>query len=169
MTTATLAKNKPAARQEIRVRRSVAVRRTVRELYAFWHDLPNIPRILSHLKAVTVTGADTSHWIARTQVGGQKEWNVRINEDPNERWLAWSSEPDGDVETSGLVSFNPGSDPHETLVTVSLSFAPATGTMNELLAALFAKDPGQQVAEDLEVFRSFMEHYSVAESLGRHA
>ena len=157
MTTAILSKTKTAFRQEIRLRRSVTVRRSARELYAFWRDLPNIPRILSHLRTVTVTGSDTSHWTARVLAGGQKEWNVRLNEDPGERWLAWSSEPDGDIETSGLVSFNPGPDSRETLVTVNLSFAPAKGTVNELLTAFFAKDPVQQIADDLEVFRSFME------------
>ena len=154
----------PSGKKEIRFRQSVTVRRPAGELYRFWRNLSNLPRIMRHLKEVTVTGPQTSHWVAKAPAGRKVSWDARITQDEPDRWLAWKSEPDADVENEGVVSFNPGPTVHETIVTVELAYAPPGGKIGELVAWLYGEEPEQQVSEDLERFRFFMEDESFAEA-----
>jgi uncharacterized membrane protein len=160
MTTSTASRKSvrtPSGSKEIRFRESVAVRRPADDLYAFWRDLSNLPRIMSHLKKVTVTGPLTSHWVAKAPAGREVSWDARIIADEPARWLAWRSEPGAGVENEGVVSFTPGETVHETIVTVELAYIPPGGWLGEWIARLYGEEPEQQVSEDLARFRFFME------------
>ena len=157
----------PSGKKEIRLRESVSIRRPADELYAFWRDLANLPRIMSHLKEVRVTGPSTSHWIAKAPGGREVSWDARLVEDSDGRWLAWKSEPGADVENAGVVAFNPGETVHETIVTVDLSYVPPAGVLGEFIAKLFGEEPGQQISEDLARFRFFMEDSPSGTSPGK--
>ncbi|MEX0742464.1 MAG: SRPBCC family protein, partial [Phycisphaeraceae bacterium] len=97
------------------------------QLYQFWRDFENLPRIMSHVRSVKTLEDGRLHWVdqAPSVTGGTVEWDAEILEDiPNER-IAWRSLPGGDVDNAGSVSFEPG--PRGTTVRVSLCYVPPGG------------------------------------------
>src|SRR5688500_1057773 len=50
------------ASKAIRVERAVTIDRPREELYAYWRQLDNLPRIMQHLESVTVLDEKRSRW-----------------------------------------------------------------------------------------------------------
>src|SRR5690606_40688274 len=57
------------------VSESRAINSTPEALYAFWKNVENLPRFMSHLESVTPTGERTSHWVAKAPAGMSVEWD----------------------------------------------------------------------------------------------
>ena len=141
----------------IHTRRSVTIRRPVEEVYAFWRDFANRPRVMRHLQSVTVTGARTSHWVTRAPAGQQVEWDAETTEDvPNER-IAWRSLPGADVHHGGVVTFMRAPGGRGTEVRVDVEYDPPLGKLGSTVAMLWREEPGQQVQDDLRHFKQIME------------
>ena len=51
-----------SAPTRVAVRKSITIARPPSEVYAFWHDLENLPRFMEHLESVRVIDDRTSHW-----------------------------------------------------------------------------------------------------------
>jgi uncharacterized membrane protein len=47
------------------------------ELFAFWRNFENLPRIMNHLESVTVQDTMRSHWVAKGPLGKNVEWTPR--------------------------------------------------------------------------------------------
>jgi len=144
-----------AAGRGCRVEKSVFVNRPADELYAFWRDFENLPRVMSHLKSVTVTGA-RSHWVAAGPAGLSIEWDAEIiNDRPNEL-IAWGSLPGSQVNTAGSVHFynllNRG-----TKVAVNFKYDPPGGRTGAAFARLFGHDAATMIEHDIETFKRLAE------------
>jgi len=141
----------------LEMRQSTTVNRPAEELYRFWHDFENLPRFMSHLQSVQVTGDRRSHWKAKAPAGTTVEWDAEITEDrPNER-IAWRSLEGADVDNSGSVQFVPAPGGRGTEVHVELSYDPPGGPLGAWVAKLFGEAPDQQVFDDLRHFKQVME------------
>jgi uncharacterized membrane protein len=149
------------------VRTSIAVNRPREELYAFWRDFTNLPRVMPHLRSVSITGADRSHWIAQGPGGISVEWDAEIIDDkPNER-LAWRSLDGADVYNAGSVRFDPAPAGRGTYVTVELLYEPPAGSISATLAKFFGRDVGQETRADLRAFKQLMETGEIATTHGQ--
>jgi len=125
-------------------RRTVTVRRPVDELYAFWLDLENLPRFMRHLKSVTVTGPETSHWVADAPAGQEVSWDARITDAIEGRRIEWAALPDSQIENSGSVLFLPAPAGRGTEVTVSLSYVPPAGSSARRSPSSSARNPSSR-------------------------
>jgi uncharacterized membrane protein len=67
----------------IHVRESIRLERPVNEVYSFWRQLENLPRILTHLEHVEELGDGRSHWVARGPAGLGVEWDAEIINEVN--------------------------------------------------------------------------------------
>lgn len=140
----------------IRIRPSITVNARPDELYRFWRNFENLPRILRHLESVTVDG-NRSHWKATGPMGKSVEWDAEMTEDvPNER-IAWRSLPDSQIANAGSVSFRPAPGRRGTVVAVDMHYEPPAGTLGAVVAFLFGKEPRQQIIEDLRAYKAFVE------------
>jgi uncharacterized membrane protein len=149
-------KNQP---QAVRVEESFLVDKPAEELYAFLHDLANLPTIMSHLESVKVLDDCRSHWVARAPkiAGGSVEWDAEIIEDrPNER-IAWRSLAGSDVDNLGAIEFKRAPGERGTAVRVKMEYAPPAGLIGSLFARLFGENPESQIREDLRRFKRVME------------
>jgi len=138
-----------------KVERSVYIDRPAGELYSFWRDFENLPRIMRHLKSVSVRG-DRSHWTAAGPAGVTVEWDAEIiNEQPNEM-IAWGSLTGSEVATAGSVHFDeaPG---RGTRLTVVLKYDPPAGRAGAAVAGLFGADADRMIEEDLDRFKQLAE------------
>lgn len=141
----------------IKIDRSIIVRRSPEELYAFWRDFERLPQVMTHLESVTATRGRHSHWVARGPAGVRLEWDAVIfNERPDEL-IAWRSLEGADVDMAGTVLFERLADGGGTRVRVSLKYDPPGGVLGATLARWLGSDPVRVIEEDLERFRELME------------
>jgi uncharacterized membrane protein len=141
----------------MRVDKSITIKRPVGELYAFWRNLENLPRIMYHLESVTTIGDNRTHWIAKAPADTTVEWDAEIiNDVPNER-IGWRSLEGSSIPNAGSVVFTPA--PHDlgTEVKVSLKYDPPAGALGAAIAKLFGEEPGLQIQEDLHRLQQLME------------
>jgi uncharacterized membrane protein len=140
----------------IHLKKSVTINRSPDELYAFWRNFENLPRIMNHLEAVSTIGERTSRWKAKAPLGTSVEWDAEVTSDiPNER-IGWKSAEIAEVPNSGVVEFRPTRN-RGTEVIVTLTYEPPAGRLGSLFAKLFGEEPSQQIAEDLRRFKQLME------------
>lgn len=153
-----LGRRKVPSGHAVKLRRSIRVDRPPAELYRFWRNLDNLPRIMSHLESVQAVNERLSHWIVKPMPGAPTlEWDAEIiNEIENER-IGWRSLSGADVDHAGSVEFEPTGDGRSTNLTVTLQYSPPAGRLGAALAKLFGEDPERMIAEDLQRFKRTME------------
>lgn len=143
----------------LEVEQTFLINRPAAELYAYWRDLTNLPKIMTHLDEVRVVDEVRSHWVAHAPriYGGHVEWDAEIVRDVPDAAIAWRSVPGGDVDNSGEVRFVPALGDRGTQVHVSMRYAPPGGRLGQLVATLAGEGPNAQVREDLRTFKRVME------------
>jgi len=144
------------AGQGIRFEKRVLINRSPEDLFRFWRNFDNLPRIMKHLRSVKSTAGNRSHWVAEAPFGASVEWDAEIiNERPNEM-IAWRSLEGSNVDSAGSVHFTrvPGGG---TEVLVVLKYEPPAGRLGAAVASLFGETPEQQIEEDLRRFKHMME------------
>jgi uncharacterized membrane protein len=159
--TSLLGRPKVHTDRAIKVQQSIRIQRPARDLYRYWRQVENLPRVMSHLRSVVALDEHRSHWIAETLPHApQIEWDAEIiNEVDNER-IGWRSLKGAVVEHAGSVVFEAlGKDATE--VTVTLQYDPPGGPLGAALASLFGQDPAKRIGEDLARFKEAMEKREV--------
>lgn len=151
--------------QGIRIQESVTIRRSQEDLYRFWRNLENLPRVMNYLDAVHVVSPMRSHWVAKAPAGSNVEWDAEIIRDQENETIAWRSMQGADVPNAGSVHFEPAPGSAGTLVTVNLKYDPPLGPVGAAVAKLFGTDPSQTVNRDLHRFKAMMEMNESAYSL----
>jgi uncharacterized membrane protein len=144
------------AGQGIRFDKTIRIQCSPEDLFRFWRNFDNLPRIMKHLRSVTTKAGNRSHWVADAPLGRTVEWDAEIiNERPNEV-IGWRSLEGADVDSAGSVHFTraPGG---WTDVRVVLKYEPPAGRLGAALASLFGESPERQIEEDLRRFKQMME------------
>lgn len=134
--------------------RSLIVKAEVADVYAAWADFENFPRFMKHIKAVSKTGEDTSHWVMEGPFDTRLEWDAKTTRMEENKRIGWSSFR-GDIKTSGQVTFTALPE-GETEITVTLQYVPPAGLAGEVMAELFGH-PDRKLLEDLRHFKAFIE------------
>jgi uncharacterized membrane protein len=150
----------------LHVRATLVVERSREELYRFWRDLSNLPRVMPHLQSVEILDGARSRWVAQGPGGVPIEWVSEIIDDrPNDR-LAWRSLDESDVYNAGSVRFDPVPDEQGTYVTVELLYDPPGGTIGASLSKLLGSDAEVEIQDDLRAFKELMETGEIASRKG---
>lgn len=143
----------------IHVEQAMSINRSTEELYRFWRDFSNLPRVMSHLQSVEVLDGQRSRWTANAPkiAGGSVTWEAEITADePNSR-IAWRSLPDSDIDCAGEVRFAKGLGDRGTEVHVTMEYLPPAGRAGHLVAKLFGDAPWRQIREDLRDLKRELE------------
>jgi uncharacterized membrane protein len=149
------------------VHHTVTINRSPEELYAFWRNFENLPRIMKHVEAVTVLDGNRSHWKAKAPAGMSVEWDAEIvNEIPNEV-IGWRSLPDAQIPNAGSVRFKPLDYGRGTELKVELEYMPPAGKLGTTLAKLLGEEPQVQIEDDLRRFKQLMEAGEIATTRGQ--
>jgi len=140
-----------------RVERSIRVHAPVDRVYEMWHDFASFPEFMENVERVTVSGLDgrKSHWRVRGPLGKSVEYDAEMVEDDPNRSIGWRS-TDGDIGTSGNVTFADMGE-GDTLVHVVLQwFDPPAGAIGEAVSHVF-QNPEGMLDEDLRRFKERIE------------
>ncbi len=142
--------------------RSVTIDRPREELYQFWRQFENLPRFMHNIRSVEVADGGRSHWIVEAPAGKTVEWDSEITADEPAQLIAWRSLEGASVRNSGQVEFRDSPEGRGTVVTVTLTYDPPGGSLGQLIAKLFQKEPKIQARQDLRRFKQLMETGEVA-------
>jgi uncharacterized membrane protein len=140
----------------IHVTQTVLIVRQVQDVYAYWRDLRNLPRFMSHLQEVTPLNGLTSHWIARGPAGKRVEWDADIINEVENKVIGWRSLPGSEVVSAGSVNFRERRG-WGTELRVKLQYEPAAGRPAAWLAWLLGADPSRTIREDLRRLKASLE------------
>jgi len=140
----------------LKIEYAVEVQCPAPELYQFWRNIEQLPRILRHVETVEPVDAWHSHWVARGPLGPALEWDAEIINEHENELIAWQSVHGASLQNAGSVRFEAFSD-SATYVKVCIELQPVGGTAAIALARLFGTDPQRELEEDLERFKDFAE------------
>jgi uncharacterized membrane protein len=139
------------------VEQSVSINRPAPELYDFWADLEQLPRVMPELLSVSMLDHRRSRWVARGPVGWRTEWYADIiNEIPDEL-IAWRTIEGSELVSAGSIHFEPGAVGRGTTVRVRLQYDPPGGKLGAALAWAFGGSPSQVLREGLRRLKQLME------------
>jgi uncharacterized membrane protein len=153
----------------VRFTKTITIERSPEELYTFWRDLPNLPKIMKHVQEIRVIDDRRSHWVVRTPDGSTAEWDAEVTEDEPNRRLAWRSLPGAQVENAGSVRFDPAPGGRGTVVTTEMQYWPPAGVLGETIARLLGASPERLAGEDLRALKQLMETGEIATTEGQPA
>lgn len=143
---------------------SVTINRPLPELYKFWRNLENLPRVMTHLASVERLTETISRWRAKGPGGTHVEWTAEIiNEVPNQV-IGWRSIESSDVISAGSVNFDEAG-AGRTRVRVRLQYSPPGGKAGAALASLLGRDAATEIRNDLNRFKQLIESGEIATSL----
>jgi uncharacterized membrane protein len=151
----------------VKVEHSITVLRPREELFRFWRNFENLPRVMRHLESVRNTGGNRSHWVARGPLGTRFEWDAEVITEKENELIGWRSLEGSEVDTAGSVHFIPAPGNRGTEVKVVLKYDPPAGKVGAAVARLFGQAPEQEIQEDLRRFKSVMETGTVATTEGQ--
>jgi uncharacterized membrane protein len=151
-----------------RVEKCVTILQSPQELYSFWREFENLPKVMKHLKSVESIDRVRSHWVAEGPMGKEIAWDAEVFNDIENEMIAWRSLPGGDVDTAGSVHFKPLEIGRGTQVTVNLKYDPPAGKVGAWVASLLGQDPARMIAEDLQRFKQLIEA-GAASTMGQPA
>ena len=140
----------------IQIRERIRVNKSADELYRFWRDFENLPKVMSHLEKVTTKDGKRSHWVAKGPANTKVEWDAVITDERPNDTIAWRAVSDADVPNEGAVKFRRVG-LNSTDIIVSLTYHPPGGKLGEQVAKSFGEEPSQQISDDLEKFKQEVE------------
>jgi uncharacterized membrane protein len=140
----------------IHVTQTVLVVRQVHDVYAYWRDLRNLPRFMSHLQEVTPLNGQVSHWVAKGPAGKRVEWDAEIINEVEDKVIGWRSLPGSEFISAGSVNFRERRG-WGTELSVKLQYEPAAGRPAAWLAWLLGADPASTIREDLRRLKAMLE------------
>jgi uncharacterized membrane protein len=165
--------DQPDAEEEIsergiHVEQAFLINKSPEELYRFWRNFENLPRIMTHLESVRVSDDRRSHWVAKTnRIIGKVEWDAEVTTDePNSR-IGWRSLSGSDIDTTGEIRFAKAMGDRGTEVHVFMDYVPPAGRMGHWLATLFGSSPRRMLREDLRNFKRIMEIGEILTIIGQ--
>jgi uncharacterized membrane protein len=152
-------RSRPSVRSSkgIKAETSIVINRTPEELFGFWRNFENLPRVMDHVESVKCLDETRSHWRVRRSNDKYIEWDAEvINEHPNEL-IAWRTLEGSDVRHAGTIRFTPAPGGLGTEVKLAVEYEAAGGKFADSLAKIFRRSPEQQMREDLRCFKRLME------------
>ncbi len=140
----------------IHVRETIAIDRPRHVVFAFWRQLSNLPRFMTHLARVDLISDRRSHWVGAGPLGHQVEWDAEIINEVDGYLLAWQSLPGSDVDSAGSVRFRDLPE-GATELTVHLQYQPPAGKLGAWAAWLTGEEPTRQIHDDLRAVKRYLE------------
>jgi uncharacterized membrane protein len=127
------------------------------QLYDYWRDIANLPKLFDNLVSVQDLGGRRSRWNLKAPGGITLEWDAEITVDRRNDMIGWRSLKGADLDTAGSVRFEPATGGRGTVVRIALQFNPPAGKLGAALSALFGENPATEVEEALQKFKLLME------------
>lgn len=137
--------------------RTVTINRPRDEIYAFWRNFSNLPRVMENVERIEVLDERRSSWVVKAPAGNTIEWEAVVTEDEPGRLIAWRSVEGADVDSSGRIEFLDAAPGRGTMVRATFSYDPPAGGLGQWIAKLFQREPNVQARRDLRRLKQYLE------------
>jgi uncharacterized membrane protein len=141
----------------IKLKKAVTINASAEQLYNYWRNLANLPKLFDNVLSVEILDATRSHWTLRVPGGINLDWNAEITVDRPNEMIGWRSLDGADLDNAGYVRFEPATGGRGTVVRVALQYNPPAGKLGAAVSTLFGEKPATQVQEALRKLKQFME------------
>src|SRR5215475_13786020 len=84
----------------IKLKKAVTVGRPAEELYSYWRNLKNLPRLFENVLSVDVIDRTLSHWTLKVPGGRRLEWAAEIMIDRENEMIGWRSLDGADIDNA---------------------------------------------------------------------
>jgi uncharacterized membrane protein len=138
------------------VGRTVTINRPRQEVYGRWRDFTRFPEFMENVREVQDLGGGRSRWTIEAPAG-TVELVTRMTEDLRGEAIAWESEPESEIATSGRVEFSDAGPMRGTMVRLQMRYDPPGGAVGRGIAKLLQNEPAIQARRDLRRFKQLME------------
>ncbi len=145
-----------ARRRSLAFNTSIEIGRPVADVFAFFKDFENFPRVIGSVRSVIDHQDGRSHWEVYTPSGSVLAWDAVVTKYVPNSVIAWESVVRSLVESAGVARFTPLS-PERTRVDLSLTHHPLQTTLKDAVRALLARHPSEQVHAHLDHIRFYLE------------
>jgi uncharacterized membrane protein len=135
---------------------ALTVRRPREELFELWHDVTNLPLILTHVSSVELNDDGISHWKVKGPRGLSLEWDSAPLNERRPEYVAWRSVPGSQVEHAGSLHFFDAGE-YGTEMILRLRYVPPGNAPGFLLAKVLNPVTQAQVMDDLRRFKRIIE------------
>ncbi|MEP6492194.1 MAG: SRPBCC family protein [bacterium] len=143
-------------RRQLAFHESLEINRSVVDVFAFFKDFENFPKVIGALHSVTDYQDGRSHWTAYSPSGHVVEWDATVTKYVPNSVIGWESVARSKVESRGIVRFVVLS-PTRTSVAIDVTYRPAKTTFGDALRALTTQSLTIRLHRDLEHIRFYLE------------
>ncbi len=133
----------------------------MQDVFSYWSNFENFPKIMRNIEEVRMMGQDTSHWKVKGPLGISVEFDAKITEMDPSRGIGWNA-IEGDVQTSGEVRFEEVA-AGRARIDVTMNYADPPGGKVGEVAANVLPNPEREMREDLENFVKMVERGELGE------
>jgi len=139
-----------------RVEKSIRVKAPVSQVYQYWRNFENFPSFMENVEEVHAMSPDArrSHWKLKGPLGKSVEYDAELTRDEPNKQIGWNS-LEGDIETTGTVTFQDQGDNTELRVLMQWADLPG-GAAGDLVSRVF-QNPDKMLEADLQRFKDIAE------------
>lgn len=159
----------PDATETIVVEETVTIGVPRQDVYRFWRDLGNLPRVAPQLRNLEMRDERRSFWRVDMPGGATVEWEAEITRDEPGRVLAWRTTRDRTLTHFGDVQFRDAPGNRGTTVAVHLEYVPPAGSLGTAVARMMGQAPRSLVRETLRRVRQLIETGEIPTTDGQPA
>lgn len=142
---------------------AVTIARPAQELYDFWREPTNLAAIMENVRSIERIDDQRSRWTVKAAAGSEVSWDSVITNDIPGEEIYWQSAQGADVANSGRIQFVDAGD-RGTIVRATIAYDPPGGTVGQLIAKMFQREPRIQTRRELRRFKQLMETGEIATS-----
>ncbi len=143
-------------RRIIKLSSEIEIERPVAEIFTFFKNFENFPRVIGGLHSVVDYEDGRSHWESYTPSGEVVSWDAVVTKYVPNHVIAWESVPRSPVEVRGLIRFTAVS-PTRTKLQFEFAHTPSRTRWSDAVRALLGPAPQKQLVNDLNHARFYLE------------
>jgi uncharacterized membrane protein len=144
-------------RRTVRIRESIELERGVGDVFTFFKDFENFPRVFGGLKSVIDYEDGRAHWEAYTPSGKVIAWNTVITKYVPNCVIGWESVAGSPVETRNILRFTAlGAD--RTRIDVETAYRPTETPWRDAVSALIGVSPEARLRAEMGHTKSYIEN-----------
>ena len=144
--------------QAISITEDIIVNAPKDKVYAFWRELSNLPKFMSHLKSVEEISDGVSLWTAHTPGGLiDLKWKSEITRDEVGEYLGWQSMEGSMIDNAGKVEFREALNGTGTELHIEIDYFPPAGSLGRGITSIFNGIFERMILNDIQRFKTYAE------------
>jgi uncharacterized membrane protein len=132
----------------IRIQKTAYIDATTAELYDFWKNPQNYPKVFAHVKQITPEQNGIFLWQVAGPPGIPLSWKGRITRLVPEQRIEWWSLPGSIIQNRGVIHLEAQKD-GRTRVQIEMTYNPPAGLVGHAIATLLGLDPKSALDQDM--------------------